>query len=121
MNYIIIAGNLGRDVELKEAGTSKVATFSVATKRLKRGGEGVDWHQVNAWNVEGERCHQYLRKGSEVVVHGRMEYQSWTDPEGNKKSRPVIQADRVHFCGGRSKGADGGSQQSRQGSDEIPF
>jgi single-strand DNA-binding protein len=100
VNKAIVVGRLGQDPELRntKSGTA-VCNFSVATNRYKKGGEKgeTDWHNVTAWDRTAENCKEYLRKGSEVYVEGRMELQTWEDKEGVERQKTVIVAYNVQF------------------------
>lgn len=102
-NKAIIIGNLTRDPELKSlpAGV-QVCTFSVATNRVwkdKNGAkqESTDYHNVVVFARQAETAAQFLRKGSNVMVEGRMQTRSWDAADGSKKYRTEIVADRVQF------------------------
>ena len=103
LNKAIIYGNLTRDPELKAIPSgSKVATFSVATNRIwkdKAGArqEAVDYHNVVVFGRQAETVSQYLKKGSGAMIEGRMQTRSWEGPDGQKKYRTEIVADRIQF------------------------
>lgn len=113
LNKAIIYGNLTRDPELRSLPSGmQVASFSVATNRVwkdKNGAkqESADYHNVVVFGRQADTVSQYLRKGSSVLVEGRMQTRSWDAPDGQKKYRTEIVADRVQF-GPRTGGA--GSQ-----------
>jgi single-strand DNA-binding protein len=103
LNKVYIIGNLTRDPEVKAipSGT-KVANFSVATNRVwndqngKRQ-EATEFHNVVVFGRQGETAGQYLKKGSSVLVEGRLQTRSWDDKDGQKKYRTEIIAERVQF------------------------
>jgi len=109
MNKVIIAGNLTRDPELKSLPSGqKVANFSIATNRYwtdKATGErkeAVEYHNIVVFGRQAETTAQYLKKGSQAMVEGRLQTRSWDDATtGQKKYRTEIMADRVQF-GSRS-------------------
>ena len=106
LNEVRIIGNLGRDVELKDAGSGQVAELSVATSRKwtdKAGEQKEDtqWHRVVVWNRVAESCARYLRKGSKVYVSGRLQTRQWQNKEGRNTWTTEIIADRVLFLDGR--------------------
>lgn len=120
LNKALIIGNLTRDPELKAIPSGiKVCSFSVATNRVwkdKNGAkqESADYHNVVVFGRQAENVAQYMKKGSQVMVEGRMQTRSWDDQAtGTKKYRTEIIADRVQF--GSSIG--GGS---RSNSDSSP-
>jgi single-strand DNA-binding protein len=109
-NRAIVIGNLTRDPEVKALPSGiQVATFAVATNRVwkdKAGAkqESVDFHNIVVFGRQAETTGQYLKKGSSVLVEGRMQTRSWDDKAtGEKKYRTEIVADRVQF-GPRSAG-----------------
>lgn len=103
LNKAIIYGNLTRDPELKSLPSGmQVASFSVATNRVwkdKNGAkqESADFHNVVVFGRQADTVNQYLKKGSGVFVEGRMQTRSWDGPDGQKKYRTEIVADRVQF------------------------
>ena len=115
LNKVIIVGNLTRDPELAAIPSGqKVCKFSVATNRFwkdKNGGkqESVSYHNIVVWGRQAETSAQYLKKGQQVMVEGRIETRSWDDKtSGEKKYRTEIIADRVQF-GQKSGGAPSGA------------
>ena len=113
LNKALIIGNLTRDPELRSLTSGiQVATFSVATNRVWKDKEGVrqentDFHNVVVFGRQAETTAQYLKKGSMVLVEGRMQTRSW-EADGVKKYRTEIVADRVQF-GPRGSGGTGGA------------
>lgn len=109
LNRAIIIGNLTRDPELRSLPSGiQVASLSVATNRVwkdKNGQrqESADYHNVVVFGRQAETTAQFLRKGSGILVEGRMQTRSWDAPDGQKKYRTEIIADRIQF------GAKGGS------------
>jgi len=122
LNKVFIIGNLTRDPELKAipSGT-KVCSFSVATNRVwkdKNGAkqEAVDFHNVVVFGRQAETTVQYMKKGSQVMVEGRMQTRSWDDAATNtKKYRTEVIADRVQF-GSNSGGAKSGGSSDQSSS-----
>jgi single-strand DNA-binding protein len=117
LNKAIIIGNLTRDPELKALPSGiKVTTFSLATNRVWKDKDGAkqeaaDFHNIVAFGRQAEIIAQYLKKGSNALVEGRMQTRSWEDKgSGEKKYRTEIVADTVQF-GSRAGG--GGARQER--------
>ncbi len=117
LNKALIIGNLTRDPELKAIPSGiKVCSFSVATNRVwkdKNGAkqEAADYHNIVVFGRQAETVAQYMKKGSQVMVEGRMQTRSWDDAgTGTKKYRTEIIADRVQF--GSAGGPSGGSRPS---------
>jgi single-strand DNA-binding protein len=122
LNKALLIGNLTRDPELKAIPSGiKVCSFSVATNRVwkdKNGArqESADYHNVVVFGRQAETVAQYMKKGSQVMVEGRMQTRSWDDAgTGTKKYRTEIIADRVQFGGGNS-----GGNSPRPSANETP-
>jgi single-strand DNA-binding protein len=116
LNKAILIGNLTRDPELKAiASGNKVCTFSIATNRTYKDSNGVrqektDYHNIVVWGKTAENVATYMKKGSQILVEGRMETRSWDDAATNtKKYRTEIIADTVQFG---SKNIGGGTSGS---------
>ncbi len=104
LNKALIIGNLTRDPELKAIPSGiKVCSFSVATNRVWKDKEGnkkeaADFHNIVVFGRQAETVAQYMRKGSQVLIEGRIQTRSWDDAStGVKKYRTEIIADRVQF------------------------
>lgn len=150
VNKVILLGRLGQDPELKYTpGGSPVCNFSVATTEAwtdKQGQkqEKTEWHRIVVWGKLAELCNQYLSKGRQAFIEGRLQTRSWDDKDGNKRYTTEILATTVQFIGGAtaSQGsqavdnsygqapAKGGEAQSQEyqisndahfASDDIPF
>ena len=112
LNKAFIIGNLTRDPELKALPSGiKVCSFSVATNRVwkdKNGSrqEAADYHNVVVFGRQAETVAQYMKKGSQVMIEGRMQTRSWDDAAtSTKKYRTEVIADRVQFGSGGSQGS----------------
>jgi single-strand DNA-binding protein len=119
LNKAIVIGNLTRDPELRSLPSGiKVCSFSLATNRVWKDKNGVkqesaDYHNVVVFGRQAETVAQYMKKGSSILVEGRMQTRSWDDKtSGEKKYRTEIVADRTQF-GPRSGTASGGSAPSK--------
>ena len=106
VNKVILVGNLGRDPEVREAGAQTVAILRLATSRSwidKRSGqrkEEREWHDVEVWGRYGELCGQYLAKGRQVYVAGRLKTDRWKDKQtGLDRQRVKVVAELVQFLG----------------------
>ena len=113
LNKAIIIGNLTRDPELRSLPTgAKVCSFSLATNRVWKDKNGVrqeaaDYHNVVVFGRQAETVAQYMKKGSSILVEGRMQTRSWEDKtSGEKKYRTEIVADRTQF-GPKGSGSGG--------------
>ena len=121
INKAIIVGNLGRDPEVKytQNGTA-VCNFSVATTYKAKDKEPTtEWHKVVAWGRLAEICGEYLTKGSQVYIEGRLQTRSWDDQDGNKRYTTEIVASEMKMLGGKGKSDNAPEQQPD--SDDIPF
>lgn len=126
LNKALIIGNLTRDPELKAIPSGiKVCSFSVATNRVwkdKNGArqEAADYHNVVVFGRQAETVAQYMKKGSQVMVEGRMQTRSWDDAATNtKKYRTEVIADRVQF-GSTGSGNSSSSSSSAPKSGAQP-
>jgi single-strand DNA-binding protein len=135
---ILIAGNLGNDPEMRYTpdGTP-VTNFSVATnyRRKRPDGTQIDettWFRVTAWRQLAEMCNQYLSKGRQVLVEGRLKPDEnggpriWTGNDGQPRASYEVTALTVRFLGGRGEGVDSSTSFQEPpppelGEDEIPF
>ncbi|MCK5615267.1 single-stranded DNA-binding protein [Candidatus Pacearchaeota archaeon] len=142
VNKVILVGNLGRDPEVRYTKSGQaVASFSIATSEKWTGKDGnketkTEWHRIVAWGKLGEICAEYLSKGKQVYIEGRLQTREWEDTDGNKKQTTEIVASNMTMLGqasGPSSPSTGGSsapsggQQSSGGKkqdfedDDIPF
>ena len=121
VNKVILVGNLGRDAEIRyTSGGTAVATLSLATTDIwtDKGGqrqEKTEWHRVVLWGKTAETLQEYLLKGRQIYVEGRLQTRQWDDRDGNKRYTTETRADRVVLLGGRggSPGGGGGGGMSR--------
>jgi single-strand DNA-binding protein len=107
-NKIVIVGYLGRDPEIRYTpqGTA-VCNFTIATteKRKDRAGEAQDvttWFKVAAWGRQAEIANQYLSKGKQVYVEGRLRQEEYTDRDGARRQSLEVTATDIHFLGAKS-------------------
>ena len=107
VNKVILIGNLGGDPELRHTiNNVPVVNFTVATNENWVNKEGVreertEWHRVVAWRRLAEICHEYLHKGTQVYIEGKLQTRSWEDPTGQKKFMTEIVADEMVILGHR--------------------
>jgi single-strand DNA-binding protein len=117
VNKAILVGNLGRDAEMRfTAGGTPVATVSLATTERFTDREGqkkedTQWHRIVIWGKTAESIHEYLTKGKQIYVEGRIQTNEWTNKEGQKVKTTEIRADRVVLLGG--PGGGGGEGRAR--------
>ena len=111
VNKAILMGRLGKDPELNYIPSGQsVAKFTMATNRSYKDKSGewkeeTDWHNIVAWGKLGETCAQYLAKGRQAYVEGRIRTRSWEDREGNKRTTTEIVANEVVFLDSRGEAA----------------
>ena len=128
VNKAILVGNLGRDAEMRfTSGGTPVATVSLATteKWTDRDGqkkEDTQWHRVILWGKTAETLQDYLTKGKQIYVEGKLQTRKWKDKDGNDKYTTEIRGDRVVLLsgGGRGDGAgrgEGGGGRSTPAGD----
>jgi single-strand DNA-binding protein len=119
VNKVILVGNLGRDAELKYTpGGAPVAKVSLATTEVWNDKSGqrqekTEWHSIDIWGKQAESLSEYLVKGKQVYVEGRLQTREWNDKDGNKRKTTEIRADRIVLLGGGGGGGGRGGY-SRQ-------
>ncbi len=119
VNKAILVGHLGSDPELRytPSGTA-VASFRLATNERWTGQDGqanerTTWHNIVVWGKQAEVAKEYLRKGRQVYVEGRIQNRTYDDREGNKRFVSEIVVLNMQFLGGRDEGApESGTAQS---------
>jgi len=122
VNKVILLGNLGGDPEMRYLPSGvAVASFSLATTETYTNKEGekvtkTEWHKIVAYRRLGEICGEFLSKGKQVYIEGKIQTRSWDDREGVKKYKTEIIADTMQMLG--SKGSGGGAPSS--GSNPSP-
>ena len=122
VNKVILVGNLGRDAELRYTpGGTPIARFSIATTEVwndKASGqkqEKTEWHRIVLWGKSAESLSEYLTKGKQIFVEGRLQTRKWQDKDGNDKYTTEIRADRITLLGGGGGGGGmGGGARSQQ-------
>ncbi len=110
VNKVILLGRLGKDPELRYSSAQlPIASFSLATSERKKDqsgnwGEHTEWHNVVVFGKTAENCANYLKKGSEAYLEGRIQTRKWQDKEGKDRWTTEIVGNTVQFVGGRSGG-----------------
>lgn len=123
-NKVILVGNVGKDPEIRRFENNIKASFSLATSETytPRGGEKVtqtEWHNIVAWRRLAELSENYIRKGSQILVEGKLRYRSYDDRAGNKKYIVEIEADTIQLLGRKPDGQNQqGSGQGSQGNSQ---
>ncbi len=141
VNKVILVGNLGRDAELRYTpGGAPVATINMATTEVWNDKSGqkqekTEWHRVVLWGKTAESLSEYLTKGKQIYVEGRLQTRKWTDKEGKERYSTDIRGDRVVLLGGGagrggyarsepadiSEGAQHEAPAAELSEDDIPF
>jgi single-strand DNA-binding protein len=120
INKVIICGRLGHDPELRTTPKgASLCEIRLATNRPVREGDGwtevADWHRVTLWSKAAESCQKLAKKGDVIAIEGELRTESWTDREGNKRSKVAVHSWRFDFVGrtraGRSSGEEGRSPE----------
>jgi single-strand DNA-binding protein len=126
VNKVILVGNLGRDAELRYTPSgAAVAKFSLATteKWTDKSGslqERTEWHNIDLWGKQAETLNEYLRKGKQVYVEGRLQTDEYTDKEGIKRKTTRVRCDRVVLLGGGGGGGRGAMDRSEAPTPGVP-
>ncbi len=132
LNKVMVIGNLGADPEMRyTADGNALTSFRVAASRSYTTPDGerreeTEWFSVVAWRKLAEQCSQFLQKGRRVYVEGRLRTRSWDAPDGQKRYRTEVVADRVLFLD-RPGGAplpeeqEAGESPAPVEAEEIPF
>lgn len=115
VNKVILIGNLGRDPEVRTTQSGQpVANFTLATNRRWNDRQGnrqeqTEWHNIVCWGRQAEIAGQYLRKGKQIYVEGRIQTRSWDDKNtGEKKYMTEVVVENFQMLGGRDSGGGGG-------------
>jgi single-strand DNA-binding protein len=123
VNKVILVGNLGRDAEVRfTPGGQAVATLNLATTEQWNDREGqrqekTEWHRVVLWGKQAETLNQYLQKGKQIYIEGRLQTRQWDDKDGNKRYTTEIRGDRVVLLSG---GGGGGQRFQRESGPAQP-
>jgi single-strand DNA-binding protein len=133
VNKVILVGNLGKDAELRYTpGGAAVATLNMATTEVWNDKSGqrqekTEWHRVVLWGKQAESLQEYLTKGKQIYVEGRLQTRQWDDKDGNKRYTTEIKADRITLLGGGGGRGGGGMDRGAShagtggGHDEPPM
>ena len=146
VNKVILIGNLGGDPELRHTVSNiPVVNFTVATNESWINKDGIreertEWHRVVAWRRLAEICHEYLRKGTQVYIEGKLQTRNWEDQQsGQKRFMTEIVADEMVILGHRgaesypetgekvtseessADSAEGEFQPPAEADDDLPF
>jgi len=121
INKVILIGNLGADPDLRHTSNgTAVANFQIATNERWTNPNGekeerTEWHRIVVFGRLGEICGEYLAKGKQVYVEGRLRTRNWEDRDGNQRYTTEIIATKMQMLGG-----SGSSAESEPGPAEFP-
>ncbi len=121
VNKVILVGNLGADPEVKHLeGDNVVANLRLATTETykdKTGNrvENTEWHDLELWGAQAKIAEQYLKKGSQLFVEGKIKSDTWQDEQGNNRKRTKIRVLSFTMLGGKSDGGNSPSNNSYEG------
>ncbi len=122
VNKVILIGNLGRDPEIRYMPSGDaVANVTIATTETWKDKSGekqeqTEWHRVAMFGKTAEIAGEYLKKGSQVYIEGKLQTRKWTDKEGQERYTTEIRVDRMQMLGSRS----GGAERMASPDDEAP-
>ena len=126
LNRVLLMGNLTRDPEVKYTPKGNaVGDLAIAINDSYKAQDGtiketVTYVDIEVWGRQAETCKQYLTKGRAVFIEGQLRLDQWESPQGEKKSRMKVRADRVQFLGGGPGGGGGGGGGRGGNSDARP-
>jgi single-strand DNA-binding protein len=142
-NKVILAGNLARDIEVRYAGANNTAigNTAIATNRKYKGSDGEQKEEVMFIDITffgrtAEVANQYLKKGSQILIEGRLVLDQWTATDGTKRSKHSVSVESMQMLGSKDASQDGYKQPQKQETkkevnesvpeididdDEIPF
>ena len=126
LNSVVLVGRAGADPEIKyfESGRAKT-TFNLAVDKPVKRTEGVDttdWFRIELWGKSAEIAAEYVKKGKLVGIQGRLEFNRWTDANGQKHEMPVIAANELRLLGSKNDSPGGGFGGNRGGGgDDFGF
>ena len=129
VNKVILVGNLGRDAELRYTpGGAPVATLNLATTEVWNDKQGqkqekTEWHRIVLWGKQAETLQEYLTKGKQIYVEGRLQTRQWDDKDGHKRYTTEVKADRITLLGGGGRGSmeRSGAPHPTNTADEPPM
>jgi single-strand DNA-binding protein len=127
LNKVMIIGRLGKDPEMRYTPSGRpVTTFSIATTRNWSTANGerrkeTEWFNVVAWSNLAEICNQYLVKGQQVYIEGRLQTRHWEDEEGKHHSSVEVVANEMIMLGNRQPSENESDKDDEVEEDEFPF
>jgi len=135
LNKVMIIGHLGRDPEMRYTPSGRpVTNFNIATSRSWKTSDGerrteTEWFNIVAWGNLAEICNQYLKKGQQVYIEGRLQTRKWEDEDGNRRNSVEVVAKEMVMLGSRKRAENDPGSESEDldddfiddDEDEFPF
>ena len=127
VNKVILLGNLGKDPELRYTPSQvPVCSFSLATSERRKDSNGqwsdhTEWHNVICFGKTAENCSNFLKKGRQVYIEGKIQTRKWQDKEGKDRYTTEILGNTVQFVGTREGGGKGAGGPSMESSGNVPM
>jgi single-strand DNA-binding protein len=124
LNKVMVIGHLGRDPEMRYTPSGRpVTTFTMAVSRSWNTADGerrteTEWFNIVAWGNLAEICKQYLNKGQQVYIDGRLQTRRWEDKEGQKHTSVEVVANEMMMLGDRRESSSQ-TQESSEGTDDV--
>ena len=121
INRVVVSGNLTREPELRQAGSTTVLQFGIAVNERRRNSQTDQWEDVPnffdvlVWGSRGEALSRILTKGMKVAVEGKLRWSSWKAQDGSNRSKVEIVADNIDFM----SSGQGGNQANKVASDDY--
>ena len=118
VNKVILVGRLGKDPEVRYASSGvAVCNFTMATNRTYKDKQGerkdeTEWHRVAAFARTAEICGEYLKKGSQIYIEGRLQTRKWQDKDGNDRWSTEVVTDTMRMLDSRGGDSGGGAQRN---------
>jgi single-strand DNA-binding protein len=112
VNKVILIGRLGKDPDMRYAPSGMaIANFTMATNHSTKDADGnwteqTEWHSIRAFGRQAEFCGEYMKKGRQVFVEGRLQTSSWEDQNGQKRYRTDVIANELQLLGSKQEGGD---------------
>jgi single-strand DNA-binding protein len=115
LNRVMIIGRLGGNPELRYTTNGKpVANMTIATTEKWSDGEKTEWHRIVAWGKLAELCNQYLSKGRQVYLEGKLQTRQWEDREGQKRYTTEILVNNIVFLGSNNSARPNNNNSNHQ-------
>lgn len=124
INKVILIGNVGNDPEVRQAVEDKVANFTLATSESYKNKQGekvtnVEWHRIIAWRGLASIVENYIKKGSQLYIEGKIQTRSWDDKDGNKRYVTEINASTIKMLG--RKESEVKESEPEYDNNDLPF